>query len=365
MTPLHLLQRLRLPRGVDPPLMLALLSLMAFGMVALHSASGGDLGFLLKNAVRLAVGLGALFALALISPNALRRWTPWIYAVSVLLLLAVAVFGEGRGAQRWLDLGVLRFQPSELMKLAVPMMVAAYLHDRALPPSWRDLGVCALLIAVPVGLVAEQPNLSTAVLIGLSGAFVIFLAGLSWLRIGVLILAAVASLPVVWQLIHDYQRRRVLTLLAPDADPLGAGWNSIQSTIAVGSGGLTGKGFGEGTQARLDFLPEAHTDFVLAVYAEEWGLLGVLLLLLTAGFIVGRALWLAAQARDTYGRLLGGAIALTFFVYVAVNAGMVSGVLPVVGVPLPLMSYGGTSAVSVLIGFGVLASIYGHRKIHH
>ncbi|HEY6544808.1 MAG TPA: rod shape-determining protein RodA [Dokdonella sp.] len=351
----------RKPR-LDLPLFGALLLLMGIGLVTLYSASDLDRSQVIAQGLRFALGLALLLLIARIPPQTLRAWTPWLYAGSVVLLALVALLGEGRGAHRWLDLGIVRFQPSELLKLTMPMMVAWYLNGRPLPPGWGTLGVVAVLIAVPAGFVAEQPDLGTALLIAASGAFGIFLSGVAWWRIGLIIGVCVALVPIGWPFLHDYQRNRVLTMLDPEADPLGKGWHIIQSKIAVGSGGVWGKGWHNGTQSRLEFLPEHTTDFIFSVYAEEWGLVGVLLLLALYVFIIGRCLWIAAEAKDTYARLLAGAIGMSLFVYVVVNGGMITGVLPVVGVPLPLMSYGGTSAVSMLTGFGVLMSIHAHRK---
>lgn len=351
----------RRPR-IDLPLFGALLLLMGVGLMTLYSASDLDRGQVLAQALRFALGLALMFTIARIPPLTLRNWTPWLYAASIALLIVVAVLGEGRGAHRWLDLRVLRFQPSELLKLTMPMMVAWYLNRCPLPPNWSTLGAVGVLIAIPAGLVAEQPDLGTALLIAASGAFGVFLSGLAWWRIGALLAAAAAAVPVGWHFLHDYQRNRVLTLLNPEADPLGNGWHIIQSKIAVGSGGMWGKGWHHGTQSRLEFLPEHTTDFIFSVFAEEWGLVGVLLLLALYVFIIARCLWIASNAKDTYARLLAGAISMALFVYVMVNGGMITGMLPVVGVPLPLMSYGGTSAVSLLAGFGVLMSIHAHRK---
>jgi rod shape determining protein RodA len=351
---------LRRPR-VDLPLLAALLLVAAAGLVVLFSASAEDPAQVVKQALRLLLGFAVLFVLARIPPTLFRTWTPWFYAFTLGLLVAVLVFGEGRGAHRWLDLKLIRFQPSELAKLALPMMVAWYLHDRALPPTWRGLGVCSLLIGVPALLIMDQPDLGTALLVSASGAFVVFLAGIGWARIVMIVGAGLAALPVLWHYMHEYQRNRVRMFLDPEADPLGNGWNIIQSQIAVGSGGVSGKGWLESTQARLDFLPEHTTDFIFAVYSEEFGLLGVIAIIAVYLFIIGRGLWIAANARDTYSRLLAGSIAMTFFVYVMVNGGMIAGLLPVVGVPMPLISYGGTSAVSLLAGFGVLMSIHAHR----
>jgi len=357
----RLIAAIRKPR-LDLPLLFALLLLMGVGLATLYSASDLDRGTMLAQAMRFALGFALMLAIARVPPLVLRNWTPWLYAGSVVLLVAVAVLGEGRGAHRWLDLGVVRFQPSELLKLTMPMMVAWYLNGRPLPPGWITLAIVGILIVIPVGLIAEQPDLGTALLIAASGAFGVFLSGLAWWRIGALLAAFAAAVPVGWHFLHDYQRNRVLTLLDPEADPLGNGWHIIQSKIAVGSGGLWGKGWHHGTQSRLEFLPEHTTDFIFSVFAEEWGLIGVLLLLVLYVFIIARCLWIAAEAKDTYARLLAGAISMSLFVYVMVNGGMITGMLPVVGVPLPLVSYGGTSAVSLLAGFGVLMSIYAHRK---
>lgn len=347
---------------LDLPLLGALLLLMGVGLTTLYSASDLDRSQVISQAMRFGLGLVLMTLIARIPPLTLRNWTPWLYAASVVLLVVVVVLGEGRGANRWLDLRVVRFQPSELLKLTMPMMVAWYLNGRPLPPDWTTLGVVGVLIAIPAALIAKQPDLGTALLIVASGAFGIFLSGIAWWRIGVLGAALAAAVPVGWHFLHDYQRNRVLTLLDPEADPLGNGWHIIQSKIAVGSGGLWGKGWHHGTQSRLEFLPEHTTDFIFSVFAEEWGLIGVLLLLALYVFIIARCLWIAADAKDTYARLLSGAISMALFVYVMVNGGMITGMLPVVGVPLPLVSYGGTSAVSLLCGFGVLMSIHAHRK---
>lgn len=360
----RLLRRIWARPDLDGPLAAALLLLMLVGLLTLYSAGGLDLRLVARQATRFLVGVVLLLVVARLPPSTLRTWTPWFYAFSLGLLLLLVVFGEGRGATRWLDLGVLRFQPAELLKLSVPMMVAWYLHPRQLPPRWRDLLATGLLIVVPAALIIWQPDLGTALLVAAAGLFVIFLAGIQWWRIGLLLGGVLASLPLAWHfLLHDYQRRRVLMLIDPAADPLGSGWHVIQSKIAVGSGGLLGKGFHAGTQSRLEFLPEHTTDFILAVFAEEFGLLGVVALLALYAFIIGRCLGIATAARDTWSRLVGGALALSLFVYVLVNGGMVSGLLPVVGVPLPLVSYGGSSMVSLLAGFGVLMSIHVHRRL--
>jgi rod shape determining protein RodA len=347
---------------LDWPLLMALLLLMGGGLLVLYSASGEDLDEIMRQSVRMGVGLTALLMLSLVPPHILRAWSPWLYAVGVCLLAATWVVGVGKGADRWLDFGIVRFQPSEIMKLALPMTLAWFFHPRSLPPNLRMTLMAFLLLAVPAVLIARQPDLGTALLVGISGCIVIFLAGLRWRWIlSLLGLAAVAT-PGLWMVMHDYQKNRVLTFLDPSSDPLGTGWNIIQSKIAVGSGGWTGKGWLNGTQSRLEYIPERHTDFILAVLSEEFGLLGVGLLLLGYVFIIGRSLYIASLAKDTYSRLLAGSLAFTFSVYVLVNAGMVSGLLPVVGVPLPLVSYGGTSIVTLLAGFGMLMSVYGHRR---
>ena len=356
--------RVLLELRIDGPLVVGLSLIAAYGLVVLYSASGQSVGTVLRTAARLLLGAIAMLLLARVNPNFLRRSTPWLYAGGCVLLVIVAAIGHiGMGAQRWLDLGLFRFQPSELMKLAVPMMCAWYLYERPLPPGWVSLAVLTVLIMLPVGLVAVQPDLGTAALIAIAGALVIVLAGLR-LRVilALLALGAVAAW-FGWSFMHDYQRRRVLTFLNPQTDPLGAGYHIIQSQIAIGSGGVFGKGWMNGSQAQLEFLPERSTDFIFAVIGEEFGLLGLLLLLLLYVFVVGRAIYLATQTQDTFARLLAGSLALTFFVYVFINAGMVTGLLPVVGVPLPLVSYGGSSVVTLLAGFGILMALYSRRKL--
>lgn len=356
-------QRLWHRPKMDMPLLAALTLLAVIGLFTLYSAGDENISLVLGQAARFVLGALLLLLISRIPPSLLRAWTPWLYTFSTVLLVVVAVLGEGRGAYRWLDLGVVRFQPSELLKLTMPMMVAWYLHPRQLPPSWKDIIVVGVMIAVPAALIAEQPDLGTALLVAAAGVFALFLAGMAWWRIGLLAGSVAAAAPVAWHFLRDYQRQRVLTFLNPESDPLGSGWHIIQSKIAVGSGGLFGKGWEHGTQSRLEFLPEHTTDFIFAVFGEEFGLVGAALLLALYAFIIGRCMWIAMQARDTYSRLLAGAIGMSFFVYVMVNGGMITGLLPVVGVPLPLISYGGTSAVSLLIGFGVLMSIHAHRKL--
>jgi len=349
---------------LDAPLLAGLVLISGFGLVVLWSAGGQDSGLMMRQLVRLGVAFGVLLAIAQVPPKILRFWSPWLFAGGLALLVAVLLVGDfGKGAQRWLDLGVVRFQPSEIMKLAVPMMAAWYLHDRPLPPRFLELVVLLALVAVPAALIAQQPDLGTALLVGSSGVLVVLLGGLRLRLIALLGAAAAALAPVLWHFMHDYQRRRVLTLFNPESDPLGAGYHIIQSKIAIGSGGLFGKGWGNGSQAQLEFLPERSTDFIFAVLGEEFGLIGLVLLMLGYLFLVGRGMYIALQAQDTYTRLLAGSISLTFFVYVFVNTGMVSGLLPVVGVPLPLVSYGGTSMVTLMAGFGILMSVNGHRNL--
>ena len=349
---------------IDGPLLLSVLAVCVAGLVVLFSAAGEDLGVFLRQSVRVGLALGVMVAVAQIPPRVMRFGAPWLYSLGVLLLIAVAVKGDiAMGAQRWLDLGFIRFQPSEIMKIAVPLACAWYLHDRPLPPDFRSLVVMAVTILVPVLLIAEQPDLGTALLVTAGGGLVVLLAGLQAryiLGIGGLALGAV---PVLWHFLHDYQRQRVLTFLNPQNDPLGAGYHTIQSQIAIGSGGVFGKGYMNGSQAQLEFLPERSTDFIFAVIGEEWGLVGLAVLIMLYLLVIGRGLYIAAQAQDTFSRLIAGALTLTFAVYVFVNSGMVAGLLPVVGVPLPLVSYGGTSMVTLMAGFGILMSIHSRRKL--
>jgi rod shape determining protein RodA len=348
----------------DASLLLALIAVSTLGLFVLYSSAGQDNELLLRQMARLTIAFGAMVFVAQLRPQWLLRWTPWLYGVGLMLLIAVLVVGDiGKGAQRWLDLGFIRFQPSEMMKLAVPMMVAWYLSDKRLPPTGSKLVIAGALIVVPVVLIGKQPDLGTALLIAGSGFIALFLAGLSWRLLGGLMLLAAAGAPVLWHFMHDYQRQRVITFLNPEQDPLGAGYHIIQSKIAIGSGGLFGKGWLNGTQAHLEFLPERSTDFIFAVLGEEFGLFGIAVVLVIYSFIIIRSLYIATQAQDTFGRLLGGSLAMTFFIYIIVNTGMVTGLLPVVGLPLPLISYGGTSMVTLMAGFGILMSIHTHRKL--
>ncbi|EMR13379.1 Rod shape-determining protein RodA [Methylophaga lonarensis MPL] len=349
---------------IDGPLLLGLLILMGVSLLVLYSAGGQETGLLVRQMIRMAAALLVMVAIAQINPERMRSWAPGVFLVGLALLVAVLIFGiVGKGAQRWLDLGFFRFQPSEIMKLAVPILVAAYIAERPLPPSFFRMLVALVMIAIPTLLIAKQPDLGTAMLIATSGLIVIFLAGISWKIIISFLALASAAAPVLWYLMHDYQRRRVLTFMNPESDPLGAGYHIIQSKIAIGSGGLTGRGWLQGTQSHLEFLPERSTDFIFAVIAEEFGLLGVGMLLALYLLITARGLYIAGQAQTTFARLLAGSIALTFLVYVFVNVGMVTGLLPVVGVPLPLISYGGTSMVTLLAGFGILMSVHTHRRM--
>lgn len=349
---------------LDAWLLALLLTLCGFGLFVLYSASGQDMGYVVRQAVRMGAGFFVLIVLAQLQPRTYRRLAPWGYVAGVGLLVAVLLIGVGaKGAQRWLELPGFRFQPSEIMKLVLPMMIAAWLTKHQLPPTFRHLVLALVLLAIPTALIMKQPDLGTSLLIAASGVFVILLSGVYWRWIFVALGLAGAALPALWSIMKDYQKQRVLTFLDPESDPLGAGWNIIQSKTAIGSGGLSGKGWLEGTQSQLDFLPESHTDFIIAVIGEELGMTGVLVLLLIYLMIIARGLIIAAQAQDSFSRLLAGSITLTFFVYVFVNIGMVSGLLPVVGVPLPMVSYGGTSIVTLMAGFGILMSIRTHRQM--
>ena len=348
----------------DLVLGLLLLAVSVLGLFVLYSASGQSLGMVISQAQRLVLGFVVMIVLAQAPPEFYRAAAPWFYSFSLLLLLAVAALGQhAKGAQRWLDLGVMRFQPSELMKLAAPIAVAAYLQSRHLPPSFGTILITLGLVMLPTGLIAIQPDLGTALLVVTAGVLALFFGGLRWRWIILAVGGVAAAAPLLWLKLHDYQRNRLLTFLDPERDPLGAGYHITQSKIAIGSGGLFGKGWLLGTQAKLDFLPEAHTDFIFAVYSEELGLIGVLLLLALYTAIVVRCMVIAMRGQDTFQRLIAGSLGLTFFIYVFINCGMVIGLVPVVGVPLPLVSYGGTSAVTLLAGFGILMSVQTHRKL--
>lgn len=349
---------------IDFFLLFALLALTSLGLFVLYSASNGDTMLVLRQVARLALAYFVMILVAQISPAKMRAWTPWIYLGGTLLLLAVLIAGDiGKGAQRWLDLGFIRFQPSEIMKLAIPMFVAWYLTERELPPKFMDLLVCMGLIGAPVLMTAKQPDLGTALMLAGTGAWVLFLSGMRWRIIFLLLFTAAASVPALWFMMHGYQRQRVLTFLNPESDPLGAGYHIIQSKIAIGSGGIFGKGWLNGTQSHLNFLPEHATDFIFAVLGEELGLVGAITLLTLVFIIIARGLYISSQAQDTFTRLVSGSLILTFFLSIFINVGMVTGLLPVVGVPLPLFSYGGTSMVTLMASFGVLMSIQTNRRL--
>ena len=354
----------RLVRHIDAFLMGCLILTLMLGLFVLYSASGQNMGRIGAQLSNIGVAIMVMWIAANIPPQHLERSAPPLYILGLLLLLGVALFGEiTNGARRWLDLGVARIQPSELMKIAVPMMLAWYFAKREATLRLTDYAIAAVMLAIPAAFILKQPDLGTTLLILGSGVFVIYLAGFSWKLILAIAAGAAALAPVFWTLLHDYQRRRIEILFDPHQDPLGSGYHTIQASIAIGSGGLAGKGWLNGTQSQLDFIPERTTDFIIAVFGEEFGLLGNLLLLLLFTLIIGRGLVIAAQAQNTFCRLLAGSITLTFFTYAFVNIGMVSGILPVVGVPLPLISYGGTSLVTLLLGFGILMSIHTHKKL--
>ena len=350
---------------LDGPLTGVLAVILCLGVLVVYSASGQNVRMVERQLGNIVVAVTALVVLARFStPQYLRLFAPLAYALGVLLLIVVDVTGHiGKGAQRWLDLGFMRFQPSEIMKLAVPMICAWYMHERPLPPAFKDLVVMAVFIAIPTALVVAQPDLGTALLIAASGLIVMLLAGLPvsiiLLSIPLLALGAWGG----WHFVHAYQRERILTFLNPESDRLGAGYHIIQSQIAIGSGGVFGKGYMNGTQTHLDFLPERTTDFIFAVWSEEFGLIGNLLLLSLYVFVIGRGFIITANASTYFTRLMAGSITLTFFTYAFVNMGMVSGILPVVGVPLPLISYGGTSMLTLMLGFGILMSIQTNKKL--
>lgn len=349
---------------IDPWLCLFLVLNALLGLTVLYSASAQDVGLVSKQAMSFGIGFVVMFSLAQIPPKVYQAFSPYFYIFGVLSLVAVVIFGEVRmGAQRWIDIpGFGSVQPSEFMKIGMPMMIAWFLSRKALPPSLSQVVLSLMLIVVPFLLIAEQPDLGTSLLVLASGIFVLFLSGLSWQLIAAAAGVAAVIIPIAWEfLLHDYQRQRVLTLLDPEADALGTGWNIIQSKTTIGSGGFSGKGFLEGTQSHLHFLPEGHTDFIIAAYSEEFGLIGVTLLILLYCAIIFRTFQIGLQSFHNYGRLVAGAFGLSFFVYVFVNAGMVSGILPVVGVPLPFMSYGGTAIITLMSTFGLVMSIHTHR----
>ncbi len=348
---------------IDPLMLLLLLMVVGYGLVVLYSAVGQSQALVQAQLMRLALAFAVLAVAAQLPPQIYVRWAPFVYVFGVVLLVLVLLFGViVKGSQRWLDIpGLIRFQPSELMKIAAPMAVAWYFHDRPLPPSLKDMCVALAIVAIPAGLIIAQPDLGTGILVAGAGLAVVVFAGLPWRWMFYAVAALAAAAPGLWYTLQDYQRQRILTLFDPERDPLGAGWNIMQSTTAIGSGGTFGKGLLAGTQSHLDFLPEAQTDFIIAVVGEELGLMGVLILLTLYLLVIVRGLYMAASAESTFGRLLSGALILTFFVYVFVNIAMVSGLLPVVGVPLPLVSYGGTSAITLMASFGILMAIRTHK----
>ena len=348
---------------IDIPLFIGLLLTSLLSFVILYSTGSQDMDVLMRQGGRVGLAFLLMTVLAHVDPYQFKRYSTLLFGIGIFLLIAVLIMGQiGKGAQRWLELGIFRFQPSEMIKITTPMMIAWYLAEHPLPPKSRQLLIAAILIIIPTVLIAKQPDLGTALLVASSGAGVLFFAGISWRFIAAITVTLASLTPILWHFMRDYQRDRVLTFLNPEADPLGRGYHIIQSKIAIGSGGIYGKGWLGSTQSELDFLPESSTDFIFAVFAEEFGLSGCLGLLVLYLLIIARCLYIASQAQDTYSRLLASSLAFTFFVYVFVNIGMVIGILPVVGVPLPLISYGGTSIVTLLAGFGILMSIHTHRK---
>lgn len=354
----------RIGRHVDSILMSGILLTLLIGLLTLYSASGENIGRVNEQLINIAIAICIMWLVANVQPQVMERMALPLYLLGILLLLGVALFGNiSHGARRWLDLGVVKLQPSELMRVAVPMMLAWFFSQREASLRITDFIIAFIILFVPVFLILKQPDLGTSLLVSASGLFVIFLAGLSWRIIIGSAVAVSALMPMFWSMLHDYQRRRIRILIDPAQDPLGAGYHIIQSTIAQGSGGLTGKGWLNGTQSQLDFVPERTTDFIFTVFSEEFGMIGNMLLLLLFSLIIARGLYIASQTKSTFSRLLAGSITLTFFIYIFVNIGMVSGILPVVGVPLPLISYGGTSMVTILLGFGILMSIHTHKEL--
>lgn len=348
---------------IDLPLLIALLVLCALGLFVVYSAADKNIDVVYRQIVKLGIAFGFMFIIAQFSPAQYQRWAIWMYITGVVLLIMVLLFGDiGKGAQRWLDLKIFRFQPSEFMKLALPIMVASFLAEETLPPKISKLFIVSILIVIPIALIVKQPDLGTSILVLASGAAIVFVAGIRWKLLALISIIAACCAPILWSFMHDYQKRRVLTFINPENDPLGAGYHIIQSKIAIGSGGVYGKGWLQGTQSHLEFLPERSTDFIFAVLSEEFGLIGIIVLVSVYAIILARSFYIAFNAQQTFARLLGGGLALTFFFYIFVNIGMVSGQLPVVGVPLPLISLGGTSMVTLMAGFGILMSIHTHRR---
>ncbi len=350
---------------IDPPLLLCILALLVYSAFVMWSASGQDMGMMERRIGQIGAGFVVMIIMAQIPPRVYESWAPYLYIVCIILLIFVDAFGQiSKGAQRWLDLGIIRFQPSEIAKIAVPLMIARFMNRDLCPPSLKNTTIALMLIFLPTLLVAAQPDLGTSILVAASGLFVLFLAGMSWRLIGIAALLLACFIPILWFfLMHGYQRDRVMMLLDPETDPLGKGYHIIQSKIAIGSGGLSGKGWLFGTQSQLEFLPERHTDFIFAVLSEELGLIGVLLLLTLYLLLIIRGLVIATRAQNTFGRVMVGGLMLILFVYIFVNIGMVSGILPVVGVPLPFVSYGGSALIVLMAGFGIIMSIHTHRKL--
>jgi rod shape determining protein RodA len=349
---------------LDIPLLVGLGLLVGFGLFILYSASAEKSGLIYQQFTRLVFAFIVMIVVAQIPPHKYRMFAPWIFAISLIMLLIVLSAGAvSKGAQRWLSLGLFRIQPSEMLKLATPMILAWYLSDKQLPPSFKTLSACAGLIFIPVILIAKQPDLGTALIVTTTGIFILLLAGIKWRYVIGTVVVAGLVMPIIWHFMHVYQRARVLTFLHPEKDRLGEGYHIIQSKIALGSGGLFGKGWLNGTQSHLHFLPEHATDFIFAVCGEELGFMGCLLLLIIFFYIVGRGLFISSQAQDTFTRLLAGSLVLTFFISLFINIGMVIGIIPVVGLPLPLISYGGTSMVVLMIEFGIIMSIHTHKKL--
>ncbi|PXZ03774.1 rod shape-determining protein RodA [Gilliamella apicola] len=348
---------------IDPLFCLFITLLLGYSLYILWSASGQSIDMMQKRVIQIVLGFFAMIVFAQFSPRTYEKWAPYLYVVCIIILLLVDIFGyTSKGAQRWLDLGVIRFQPSEIAKIAVPLMVAKFIHRDGCPPPLKTTVQTLAIIGVPSLLVAMQPDLGTAILIIMSGIFIIFLAGINWRFILFALILIAIFLPIMWfYLMHDYQRERVLTLFNPERDPNGTGYHILQSKTAIGSGGIWGKGWLQGTQSQLEFLPERHTDFIFSVIAEEFGFIGSIILLVLFLCLIIRGLIIASRAQTTFGRILSGGLILVFFVYVFINIGMVSGILPVVGVPLPLISYGGSSLVVLMASFGIMMSIHTHR----
>ncbi len=349
---------------LDPPLFFSLLALALCGLFILYSASNQNTHMMSNQVIRLVIAFLTMYVFAQIPPRYYQQLAPWVFVIGLLLLLAVLLVGHtDQGAKRWLNLGLFRFQPSEIMKIALPMMLASYFSEKSLPPNLKMLMICAVFLIIPVALVAKQPDLGTALIVAAAGLFVLLLAGINWKIVISAIAAIIAGTPVLWHFMHTYQKERVLTFLNPERDPLGSGYHIIQSKIAIGSGGILGKGWLNGTQSHLQFLPAHATDFIFAVSGEELGFIGCLILIILLWFILARCLYISAQAQTTFSRLLAGSLSLTFFLSFFVNIGMVIGIIPVVGVPLPLVSYGGTSLVTLMASFGIIMSIQTHRKL--